>query len=94
MSVPVPSYIATCCIFLLLLAEEATDPWVLPSEVFLVPSPVLETELDPPPLASSPAVVPLYARRILGARESETQTDETSSRPMHCSRYVRVSKWK
>ena len=78
----------TCCIFLLLLTEDATDPWVLPSEVFLVPSPVLETELDPPPLASSPAVVPLYARRILGARESETQTDETSSRPMHCNRYV------
>ena len=76
---------ATCCIFL--FAEEATDPEVF-SEVFLVPSPVLETELDPPPLASSPAVVPLYARRILGARESETQTDETSSRPMHCSRYV------
>ena len=80
---------AACCIFLLF---EATEPLVLPSEVFLVPSAVLEAELAPPPLASSPAVVPLYARRILGARESETHTDDTSSRPMHCSRYVRVSK--
>ena len=71
------------------MLAKATEAVELPSDVFLS----LLSELDKadpnlPSLVSSPAVVPLYARRILGARERETQTDETSSRPMHYRRYA------